>query len=99
MTSGDLGLTNRYPRKLPDGTVVWTTPTGHTYTTGPGSWLLFPGSSITTARLPEPPAQSWPDPARGLMMPKRKRTRAKEREHRINAERAANEAENLPPPF
>ena len=31
-----------YPRKLPDGTVVWTSPTGHTYTTYPGSRHLFP---------------------------------------------------------
>jgi hypothetical protein len=29
-------------RQLPDGTVVWTAPTGHTYTTHPGSKLLFP---------------------------------------------------------
>ena len=33
------------------------------------------------------------------MMPKRKRTRAKEREYRINTERAANQADNIPPPF
>ena len=29
-------------RQLPDGTVVWTAPTGHTYTTYPGSKHLFP---------------------------------------------------------
>jgi hypothetical protein len=53
MTSRDLGLTNRYPRKLPDGTVIWTSPTGHTYTTYPGSNHLFP-------KLCEPTGTLWP---------------------------------------
>ena len=29
-------------RQLPDGTVIWTAPSGQTYTTHPGSRLLFP---------------------------------------------------------
>jgi len=40
---------------------------------------------------------------RGLMMPKRRRTRAQDRDHRIDAERALNAAHvaerNKPPPF
>jgi hypothetical protein len=30
-------------RQLPDGTIIWTLPDGHTYVTTPGSALLFPG--------------------------------------------------------
>jgi hypothetical protein len=26
---------------MPDGTIIWTSPTGHTYTTYPGSKHLF----------------------------------------------------------
>lgn len=26
----------------PDGTVIWTSPTGHRYATTPASWFLFP---------------------------------------------------------
>ena len=29
-------------RQLPDGTIIWTSPTGHTYVTYPGSLHLFP---------------------------------------------------------
>jgi hypothetical protein len=40
---------------------------------------------------------------RGLLMPKRRRTREQDRAHRIDAERALNAAHvaerNLPPPF
>lgn len=86
----------------PDGTIEWTTPSGRTYTTRPGSQLLFPAwntntGSVTTTTPPNP------SPSRGLMMPTRSRTRAAERTHRINRERALNEAHladrNHPPPF
>ena len=33
MTAVFIGLTNLYPRKFPDGTVILTAPTGHIYTT------------------------------------------------------------------
>ena len=36
------GLGGWLDRQLPDGTVIWTSPTGHTYTTYPGSLHLFP---------------------------------------------------------
>ncbi len=44
-------------RQLADGTVIVTTPTGHTYTTRPASSLFFPGWAITT---PAPPARRPP---------------------------------------
>ncbi len=86
-------------RQKPDGTIEFTTPTGHTYRTHPFSRVLFPTWNTATAELPDPPPQPPPDPARGLKMPKRKRTRAKEREYRVNAERALNRAESPAPPF
>jgi hypothetical protein len=37
-----LGLTRLYLRKIPDGTVIWTSPSRSTYVTKPGSALWFP---------------------------------------------------------
>lgn len=37
------------------GTVEWTSPTGKTYVTHPGSRVLFPQWNITTGTLPPPP--------------------------------------------
>ena len=42
---------NLYLPKLPDGTVIWTSPTGHTYTTKPGSAVLFPTLCLPTGTL------------------------------------------------
>ena len=39
-------------RAFADGTVVWTSPTGKTYTTHPGSRIFFPDWNITTAPIP-----------------------------------------------
>ena len=36
-------------RQLPDGTIIWTAPSGQTYTTYPGSRLLFPTLCKPTA--------------------------------------------------
>jgi hypothetical protein len=36
--------------QFPDGKVVWTSPTGQTYTTWPGSRLLFPALCIDRAK-------------------------------------------------
>jgi hypothetical protein len=90
-------------KQLPDGTVVWTAPTGQTYTTRPGSRLLFPRLCLSTGELPcVPMGNSFPGP-RGLMMPMRRRTRDQDRAKRIGAERALNSAHvaerNQPPPF
>ncbi len=90
-------------RQLPDGTVIWTTPAGTTYTTHPGSRLLFPGLCASTGEVSAPRPPQHPGASRTLMMPRRQRTRAQDRAHRINAERALNAdhvaERNRPPPF
>lgn len=87
----------------PDGTVVWTSPTGQTYTTRPGSRLLFPALCVPTCELRVASTQYRSPGDRGVMMPKRRRTRQQDRARRINAERALNAAHiaerNQPPPF
>lgn len=78
-------------RQLPDGTVIWTAPSGTVYTTTPGGAIFFPVLGSATGKLILP---SQPPPAsfcRGLMMPRRSRTRSQERHHRIVTERQANE--------
>jgi hypothetical protein len=40
---------------LPDGTLIWTSPSGKKYTTHPGSRIFFPDWDVTTAALPHPP--------------------------------------------
>jgi hypothetical protein len=88
-------------QQLADGTVVITTPTGHTYTTKPGASLHFPAWATPTPAPPPVPVE--PAEHRGLVMPKRKRTRSQTRADRIKAERALNDADlaerNKPPPF
>jgi hypothetical protein len=83
--------------QLPDGTVIWTSPSGRKYITKPGSLLFFATWDTTTADLPPPPSIVVPNTGdRGLMMPRRRRTRAAEYAAWIKAERARNEA---PAPF
>ena len=63
-------------RQLPDCTIIWI-PTGHTYT-------AFPGSEHLAPKLCEPTATLWtgyplniePADDRGVMMPKRRDSRA-----------------------
>ena len=82
--------------QLPDGTVIWISPSGRKYVTKPGSRLFFETWDTTTADLP-PPSIVVPNTGdRGLMMPRRRRTRAAEYAAWIKAERARNEA---PAPF
>ncbi len=87
--------------QLADGTIIWTSPTGHTYTTVPGSRLWFPSWDTTTAPLGDQPISEHPD--RALAMPRRSRTRADDRARRIRCQRALNDARvaerNRPPPF
>ena len=72
-------------------------------TTRPGSALLFPSLCEPTATrlLPEPDSVACG--GRGVMMPKRRRTRAQDLAHRFHAERRLNDAyvaeRNRPPPF
>ena len=88
--------------QLPDGTVIWTSPSGHTYITKPGSRLYFPMWDTTTSDLPPPPVIPTAA-ARGLAMPTRRRSRAAQRASHIRTERARNNAGvargNDPPPF
>ena len=97
------GPTGWRDRQHPDGTITWTAPTGHTYTTRPGSRLLFPTLCLPTGELPTAATAERPTVLRGLMMPTRRRTRHQDRDYRINAERALNAAHvaerNQPPPF
>ncbi|WP_349269705.1 HNH endonuclease [Mycolicibacterium parafortuitum] len=78
-------------RQHPDGTIVWTSPTGHTYTTHPGSRLLFPALCTPTGTLwtGDPPHVPHSD-NRAAMMPRRTRTRAQSRTAYITAERQHN---------
>ncbi|WP_422742402.1 DUF222 domain-containing protein [Mycobacterium sp. WMMD1722] len=81
--------------QLPDGTVLWTSPTGQRYTTVPGSRLFFPAWNTTTTELP-PLTKPPPEPDRTAKMPKRRRTRAAEHTARITAERAQNATARTP---
>ena len=85
-----------------DGTIIWTSPSGRTYTTRPGGALFFPQLAIPTEELTITGRQ--PDnspPGRTLLMPTRKRTRAAEHATRISWERGRNEKRWAadPPPF
>lgn len=76
--------------QYPDGTVVWTSPSGRKYVTRPGSRLLFPSLCLPTGELSVATTAQPPSPQRGLMMPARRRTREQDRARRIDAERALN---------
>jgi hypothetical protein len=73
-------------RQLPDGTVEFTAPTGHTYLTEPHGAAMFPtlGRPTGHLNLPEP---DEPGPNRGAMMPTRRQTREQDRQERIDTER------------
>ncbi|OBG29913.1 HNH endonuclease signature motif containing protein [Mycobacterium sp. 852002-51057_SCH5723018] len=77
-------------RQEPDGTVLWTSPSGRQYVTKPGGCLLFPVLAAPTGALVLP-TDPPPGENRGLMMPVRRRTRAQERAARISWERGINE--------
>jgi hypothetical protein len=77
-------------RQLRDGTVIWTSPSGETYVTTPGSALLFPSLCAPTGALPVPATPSRECTDRATMMPRRSRTRAQNRALRIAAERRLN---------
>lgn len=83
--------------QLPDGTLILTSPTGQTYVTTPGSALLFPSLCHATGGMPAPEADPPADycAERTAMMPKRRRTRAKDRAYRIATERNHNRQARL----
>ncbi|WP_193046185.1 HNH endonuclease signature motif containing protein [Mycolicibacterium baixiangningiae] len=95
------GKTGWHDEQLPDGTVIWTAPNGQTHITQPGSALLFP--TLCTPTAPIPKITKAPTPHSGVNMPKRRRSRAKDRAYRIDIERRLNDAfvaeRTKPPPF
>ena len=80
--------------------MIWTSPTGRTYTTKPLGASFFPQLAVATEKLILPKGPP-PGPNRELAMPKRKRTRAEDRAYRVQWERAINRARYAadPPPF
>ncbi|BBY92338.1 hypothetical protein MGALJ_20070 [Mycobacterium gallinarum] len=74
-------------RQLPDGTILLTSPTGHTYTSEALGAAMFPALARPTGELDLPPYVVDQNPDRMAMMPRRKQTRAQDRQDRINAER------------
>jgi hypothetical protein len=79
-------------RQRPDGTIEFTTPTGHTHVTEPHGAALFPTLAQPTGDLnlpdPEPGAPSLdPNLNRAAKMPKRSRTREQDQRDRIAEER------------
>ncbi len=81
--TGLLGWTDR---QFPDGTVAWTAPTGHTYSTEPHGGSLFPALAQPTGDVGEIVVDD-PIGDRGVMMPTRKQTREQDRRDRIAKER------------
>jgi hypothetical protein len=98
------GLGGWQDRQQPDGTIIWTSPTGHTYTTYPGSLHLFSSLCESTGTLwtGDPPVVE-PTTDRGAMMPKRRHTRTHNTTKAKTAERRLNDPyvaqRNKPPPF
>jgi hypothetical protein len=92
------GPTGWSDQQCPDGSIIWTTPAGLTYTTRPGAALFFPAWNITA-----PPPKHTPTgakrPGDSLDSFKRKRSRAQDREAHITAERARNAQNQDQPPF
>ncbi|OBK52188.1 HNH endonuclease signature motif containing protein [Mycobacterium sp. 1081908.1] len=82
-------------RQLPDGSIVWTLPGGHTYVSTPGSALLFPGLCAPTGEAPMAAVVADRCGQRTAMMPKRRRTRAQERAYRVASERRHNREARL----
>jgi hypothetical protein len=79
-------------QQLPDGTLILTSPTGHTHVSTPGSALLFPTLCAPVGGMPTPHTHHriTYNPDRTQMMPKRRRTRAQDRAHRVATERHHN---------
>jgi len=77
--------------QLPDGTLVWTSPSGQTHVTTPGSALLFPRLCLPIG-APDPVPHRPRCADRAAMMPKRRRTRAQNRANYVAAERRHNRA-------
>ena len=73
-------------QQMPDGTIILTAPTGHTYATEAHGAAMFPTLAQSTGELPLPTLDE-PSRYRRAMMPRRKQTREQDRRDRINQER------------
>lgn len=95
-----VGVRGWNDRQLPDGTLIWTAPSGHEYTTKPDGTLFFPALAVPTGKLILPTGPPAPSIDKGLQMPLRKRTRAQNKQARIDHERLINYRRiEEPPPF
>jgi len=80
--------TGWHDEQRPDGTVIWTSPSGRTYRTTPGSALLIPALCAPTGTLASTDSPRETISAhRNTKMPRRARTRAADRHRRIISER------------
>ncbi|KZS61097.1 hypothetical protein [Mycobacterium pseudokansasii] len=76
---------------MPDGAVIWTSPSGDTYVTTPGSALLFPSLCAPTGEAPRQASQATACCGdRTAKMALRATTRAQNRARYIAAERRKN---------
>jgi hypothetical protein len=71
---------------MPDGTVILTAPTGHTYVTEAHGASMFPALAQSMGELSIPTLDE-PSPHRDVMMSRRKQTREQDRRDRIAQER------------
>ncbi|MEO6794173.1 MAG: HNH endonuclease signature motif containing protein [Mycobacterium sp.] len=79
-------------QQLPDGTVIWHSPSGHTYVTTPGSAWLFPQLCVPTGDVAAPAVERRCEPEgdRALRIPRRSHTRAENHARYVVAERSQN---------
>jgi hypothetical protein len=78
-------------QQFPDGTIVWTSPTGHTYVTRPEGAFWFPQLGTPTGSVTASGEVAAAGAGRGRCMPTRKITRAQERRAKVLAERQGNQ--------
>ncbi|MGA7052091.1 MAG: HNH endonuclease signature motif containing protein [Mycobacterium sp.] len=81
-----------HEKQLPHGTLILTSPAGHTHVSAPGSALLFPTLCAPAGGMPALHAHHRIAycPERVALMPKRRRTRAQDRAQRVATERSHN---------
>jgi hypothetical protein len=78
--------------------VVWTTPTGRTYSTKPGGSLFFPILATPTGEAAIRKLTTEPAELRGLMMPRRSLKRQRWLFDELEKHRQSMAADE-PPPF
>lgn len=81
------GPTGWTDRQSEDGTVVFTSPSGHGYSTEPFGAQLFPILGTPTGPIGPTAAERADDTHRGVAMPTRSRTRHEDRRSRVDRER------------